>query len=142
MVTSSYAFAEIEVPKMFIDSSITITLKNGKQYTFDGNKYMIVERKAKALAPVKTEVQEVEAKLEKSTVFVLMPESKLNRVRLIGGYGPNGFKTSTNNNNMKVQTDNSVLGGIGYDRMLNDKFSAGALMLSNGSLGLSIGLDF
>jgi hypothetical protein len=36
----------------------------------------------------------------------------------------------------------SKSGGIGYDRLLNEAVSIGAQVLSNGTMVLSLGLDF
>jgi hypothetical protein len=97
---------------------------------------MVVKRKAPSvsLAPV--------AEAVKEQTVVTKHTEKLNRVRLIGGYGPDGFKTSRSAGHAKVTTDNSVLGGLGYDRVLGKDVSVGGLILSNGTAAGSVGLDF
>ena len=98
------AFAQIEVPAQFVDSKIVTTLANGKTYSFDGNEYMVVKRKAKVVVAVPSE----KGTCTRTQVTSNHHVQKLNRVRLIAGYGPDGFKTSRSTGHAKVSTDNSV----------------------------------
>lgn len=145
LMFSSLSFAEeIEVPKLFRDSKITVTLKNGETYNFDGNKYMVVRRKAKVnIAAVLVE----ENKKEKPVI--LKEEKKKesselnkNRVRLMAGVGPSGFTTKRKGDKVTVRTDEDELVGIGYDRLLDDTLSLNGQALSNGTLMFGLGLDF
>ena len=134
----AYADEKIEVPELFKDSSITTTLKSGKQFTFDGNKYMVVLRKAKPSLEDKSLVS-VD---KKELVRLQENQQKLNRVRLMGGIGPTGFKSDADANSVDITSKRGALGGVGYDRMLNKSISAGGQVLSNGTYTLGIGLDF
>ena len=127
---------EIEIPKLLRDSSITTTLKNGKQFTFDGNEYMVVRRKAK-----KKPVEELASSDKKAEQSLASPQ-KLNRVRLMGGLAPNGFNSKTHGSTVDVSSTNGPVGGVGYDRMINKTLSLGGQVLSNGTYTLGLGLDF
>ena len=134
----AYSNDKIDVPVMFKDSSITTTLKNGKTFTFDGNKYMVVLRKAKHCLRDSSLVI-----VDKNELIRLRDnQQKLNRVRVMGGVGPTGFRSDTNYSSVDVTTKRGAVGGIGYDRMLNKSISAGAQVLSNGTYTLGLGLDF
>jgi hypothetical protein len=126
-----------EVPELLRDSKIVTTLKNGKTYSFDGNEYMVVRRKAKKKpAEEKVEVE------KKAYDKLVKNQQKQNRVRLIAGVGPSGFNSRTKTNYVEVKTENDALGGVGYDRMLNDTISIGGQVLSNGTYAVGVGLDF
>jgi hypothetical protein len=131
---------EIEVPKLFKDSKITVTLKNGETYNFDGNKYMVVKRKAKVnISAILTE----DNKKDKPLIFKeKQKESNKNRVRVMAGVGPNGFSVNRKKDTVKVRTEQEELIGIGFDRLLDDKMSINGQAISNGTLMLGLGLDF
>lgn len=130
--------SEIEVPKLFVDSTITTTLKNGKQFTFDGNEWMVVRRKPKINL-----VQSNETVISKKELsFLKDNQQKDNRVRILGGIGPTGFKHSSNSNSVEISTKSGAVGGLGYDRMLNKNMSLGGQALSNGTFLLGAGYDF
>lgn len=137
---------EIEVPKLFIDSKIVVTLKNGKSYEFDGNKYMVVRRKAKqkaiALIPqIEKELQKENKEQKKETVQKSEPNK--NRVRVMVGVGPSdGFSTKRRGDKVTVSSSEEDIIGVGYDRLLQDDISVNGQALSNGTVTLGLGLDF
>jgi hypothetical protein len=143
LISNLKAEDKIEVPKMFVDSKIVLTLKDGRQFNFDGNEWMVVRRKAKKslaiLAPVKEKKKEEQKKVVENKES---SSSKKNRVRLMGGIGPSGFDSERRKNTVKVETTEDTLGGIGYDRLIDDKFSLGGQVLSNGTYTIGVGLDF
>lgn len=134
------------IPKILKDSKITTTLKNGKQVYFDGNEYMVVRRKApKKVAESVSPAPQVLVltPAEAPTKVVVEKKSrKMNRARLIGGVGPKGFDSSTKSNYVEISSRSGAIGGIGYDRMLNEAVSVGGQVLTNGTIALSLGLDF
>jgi hypothetical protein len=127
------------IPELLKDSKIVTTLKNGKQVSFDGNEWMVVRRKA----PKKLEEKLVLLPSDQSAAQVRkQPAQKMNRARLIGGVGPKGFDSTTKANYVEINSKSGVIGGIGYDRLLNEAVSIGGQVLSNGTMALSLGLDF
>lgn len=142
LITNLKAEDKIEVPKMFVDSKIVVTLKDGKQFEFDGNEWMVVRRKAKKslaiLAPSNSKKQEEKKVAENKE----SSSSKKNRVRLMGGIGPSGFDKDRKGNTIRVETTEDALGGVGYDRLIDDKISVGGQVLSNGTYTIGLGLDF
>lgn len=132
------------VPELLKDSKIVTTLKSGKQVSFDGNEWMVVRRKApkkishEVLLPTIPFIvkEELTASVHKQ------PAQKMNRARLIGGVGPRGFDSTTKANYVEINSKSGVIGGVGYDRLLNEAVSVGGQVLSNGTMALSLGLDF
>lgn len=131
------------IPKALQDSKITTTLKNGKKVNFDGNEWMVVRRKAprKITEAVALTVPFITKELV-PVVVVQKSAIKMNRARLIGGVGPKGFESSTKTNYVEINSKSGVVGGVGYDRLLNEAVSIGGQVLSNGTMALSLGLDF
>jgi hypothetical protein len=127
------------IPELLKDSKIVTTLKNGKQVSFDGNEWMVVRRKA----PKKLEEKLVLLPSDQSAAQVRkQPAQKMNRARLIGGIGPKGFDSTAKANYVEINSKSGVIGGVGYDRLLNEAVSIGGQVLSNGTMALSLGLDF
>jgi hypothetical protein len=117
-----------DVPDYMKDGVITVTLKDGKQYTFSTNTHKVVVRGSKAVRP---------------TLVKAAEERPKNRVRLLGGYGPSGeLNTTQNSSSVTVKTDSSAVGGVGYDRLLTDKLSIGGQIQTNETVLINLGFDF
>jgi hypothetical protein len=137
-IGSVFAQENVEVPILLKDSTIATTLKNGRAFKFDGNKYMVVLRKPRKVNPV--EAPKVVERI--TTVVVRESFAKLNRFKIVAGYGPDGFKSRQSNNTVDIASKNDLLGGLGYDRMLGKELSVGGQVLSNGTTTLGVGYDF
>jgi len=136
----STAYAQ-EVPSYLKDATITVTLKNGKTYSYSANEYFVAKRGQKKsessspLGPVASEPA------QKASQPVASSQNK-NRIRAFGGVGPTGFSSSSNGSSLSVQTKSGAVGGVGYDRMVSDKVSVGGQAISNGTVTIGVGLDF
>lgn len=76
-------------------------------------------------------------------IGALVIEPRKNRLRLMGGYGPYGLEQEQiGTNTFEVNLKRGIVGGLGYDRLLNNRLSVGAFALTNLTFGLSVGLDF
>jgi hypothetical protein len=80
-------------------------------------------------------------------VVVVVPEPvpapiKKNRVRLVGGIGPNGVTTSGGPQTYTVSPSEQFVGGVGYNRLVSGPWSVDAQALSNKTFTLGVGLDF
>jgi hypothetical protein len=70
---------------------------------------------------------------------------KLNRVSLIGGYGPKGTLDTDNSaspGKVTIESQTGVVGGLQYQRKITDKLSVGVQGQSNQTGSLLIGIDF
>lgn len=114
-----------EPPPFLKDAKIVVTLKDGKEYTFSANQWKVVPRldKAKAVAPT------------------LVSEQK-NRVRVLGGVGPQGFSVSKSPSEVIVKDKKEAVVGLGYERKITKRFSLGGEVISNGTYLFDFGIDF
>jgi hypothetical protein len=137
IVNLAQAAEEIEVPKHMRDGKIVVTLKDGKSYEFSTNEYMVVRRKAKSKPVAVAPVSQVAVEKVKEP----KPLNR-NRVRLLGSYAPSGFNYSITGDTLTVRSTNGGVVGLGYDRLIGDRFSLGGAILTNGTYLLNAGVDF
>lgn len=126
------AQAQEEVPAYLKDSVITVTLKDGKVYTFSGNEYKVVRRGSKA--------KPVEAELQKVTIVNHV--RKRNRLVVHGGMGFDGLDVSNLNNTVTVKQSKEPVFGISLSRDFDYDFSLSATVLTNQTYLLGVGQDF
>jgi len=75
--------------------------------------------------------------------LVCKQDLKKNRISLLAGNGPKeGLETSKTASKVSVETDVGLVGGLQYQRLLNDRISLGGQLQSNEAVLLNIGLDF
>ena len=129
-------FAE-QAPDYMKDGTITVTLKNGQSYSFSTNEYKVVRRGAVNLMAIHADV------LHERVVELSKHQQKLNRIRVLGGQGPSStLDINSQPTVVTVKTRYENVFGLGYDRMLSEKWSVGGQALSNGTLLLNVGLDY
>ena len=92
-------------------------------------------RTVKAKAKTKVVVKEKIVVKEK-------PVYKKNMLKLLGGYGPTGVDVYRNGNSAIAEERKGLVIGLGYSRMLNESFSVGGDVLSNGTYLLEGGFHF
>lgn len=64
---------------------------------------------------------------------------KKNRVYMLFGHGPSGSLKFKRN---EVKTKSEIVGGIGYQRKIDNDYAVGAQFTTNGSGFITFGLDF
>lgn len=115
-------------PAILQDAVIEVRMKDGKVATFSANEWKVVPRNSKKNFARSDEVRS---------------EGLSNRVRALAGYGVTGrLDSSKIKNGTKVEPNRGLIGGLGYDRKITRRMSIGAEIQSNGSLLLGIGFDF
>lgn len=129
MLFSVSLFAEDKAPKPFQNSSIERKLEDGKVQKFDGDKYMIVKRGAKKKPAVITRTV---------TIEVEKPVYRKNALKLFLGHGPNELQKNGNS----IELDKDPFIGLGYQRMLNQKFSIEIIGTTNESIMIGGGFHF
>lgn len=126
-----------DMPKYLKGAKVTVTLKNGKKYTFKSEDYAVVPRNG--MGKVKQQLATVIRKIEKKQLV----KNKKNRVYGLIGRGIDGdMNVSTNGSRYSVEQDKGTVGGIGYQRKLNETLNLGIQVQSNSTTSLSLGLDF
>ena len=137
LVLFSFTALAEEIPAYMRDGEIVVTLKNGKVYKYSTNEWKVVRRGTSPKAkPIEDAPKKEMAKED-------APNALKNRFRLLGGYGLTGrLQTVKDANSVEVSNKFGAVGGIGYDRLLTKKISAGATLLNNETYLLNIGLDY
>jgi hypothetical protein len=137
---TTYALADTQ-PSYLKDATISVTLKNGKVYMFNANDYKVVKREDTKCKPVVCAECPASAAINKPSV-VAASVPRINRIRVMGGVGPSGIKSEDTGSMLKVSPSYNAVGGVGYDRMLNDKLSINGQAYTNGTFSLGVGFDF
>ncbi len=132
LYVAAMQIVDAKQPKYLKDAKITVTLKNGKTYTFNANEHKVVLRDS-------TPCPAPRIKLPKK-----YPPLKYTRSRftLYSGIGYDGLKLNSVNNVHTIEKQSAPVVGIGYSYKVFGNYSAGATALSNETYLLNFGFDF
>jgi hypothetical protein len=132
--------------------TITVILSNGKTRTYTMDKYAVVKRgprkrpavvaKKDEAAPVKPIETVVIAPAKCETGPTPVVALRKNRVRVMGGIGPNGVEVEGGPKEYLVSSNIKALAGVGYNRLLTDRWSVDASAFTNQTFTLGVGFDF
>lgn len=140
LMFSMVAQAE-EVPSYLKDGVITVTLKNGKTYTYSANEYKVVKRGAKKAAPILAAAPS-ESQAPKSSEPVRESSHK-NRISVLVGHGLTGkMNISSGPSTVDVQQDRDVIGGVMLQRDLTKDYHLMGGALTNKTFLLGVGVGF
>ena len=136
LVTLLFSVSALAQPKYLEGAVVTVTLKNGKTYSYTSEEMAVVPR-ANMMLPVVA--QTMKALKEKKIV-----PNKLNRVYIIAGVGNTGdLETKTNGSRYKTEIEQGEVFGIGIQRKINKgKYNIGVQLQNNGTTSLTVGQDF
>lgn len=138
-----------EMPEYLKGGTVTVTLKDGTQYTFSSDEYMVARRDqandrvvaayaqgartgAVAGAAAVKEVMEAEA----------AKANKKWRASVMGGVGSDGLDTKMTSNSVEVTERQQFVYGFGLSYKVHGDVSVGGQLLSNKTYTLGVGLDF
>jgi len=141
------AFASVE------KGTITVKLDNGTVREYPADKYLVVKRRTKkvvVVAKAATTSKSTSTTSDNLTVTSAHAEAvpapaegnRRNRVRLMAGLGPNGVKVEGGPTQYLVSPAQKLVGGVGYSRLLTDRWSVDAQALTNKTYTLGLGFDF
>lgn len=133
------AMAVGPAPSYLQGATITVTLKNGKTYTFSADEYAVVKRGEETPLQVTKLEDETEEKL------VLPPEEVVGHKNIVSVgavYGKNKLKTSQTGNKFEVESDRTLGLQLQYQRRMDDKVYLGGQADTNGSVGVNVGVGF
>lgn len=139
LLISPIAFASEPQPKYLKDATITVTLKDGKQYTFSENDFKVVPRVQKEETPVLTPApmaKESDTPTQKEAV------EHNSEISVYAGYGATGLNSSTVNNTTTIDQKNGAVFGVGYSHKVKGPVNAKAIMFNNNSYFGGLGLEF
>jgi hypothetical protein len=121
-----------DVPSHLKGATITVTKADGTSSNVPAEQFKVVPRKQ----------QFITKHTQSGKIVSCEGLSAKNRVRLMGGVGPNGLKESRSGTTVTIKSRQSEVFGAGYDRLLTDKFSLGLQGFSNGQGTIGLGIDF
>lgn len=120
-----------DVPSHLRGAVIVVRLSDGRETTVPAEKFKVVPRKQ----------QFIVAKTYQLNRQVCTPDK--NRLSLLAGKGPqNSLDVDKTGSKVTVETDYGAVGGLQYQRMVNDDISIGIQGQTNESILLNVGLDF
>lgn len=132
---SLHSFAE-EMPAYLKDGVITVTLKDGKTYTFSANEYKVVKREDKKVEQRSTPCcSSTEHASHKS-------EEKKNRLSLNLGVGFDGQRVNQYSNHVDVTDKRAFVFGLSYGRKFYKDYSITGTIMSNETGFLGFGKDY
>ncbi len=127
-----------ELPEYMKDGTITVTLKDGKSYSFSTNTHMVVSRFALKNVVVEHSAEGVRKVYQSPAMAVAGP----NAIKAFGGFGPTKLKVTPNAAGALVEQESGLVYGLGYSRQLNHRWSLEAVGLSNATGVLGAGYSF
>jgi len=124
--------------------SIVVTNPGGTVIKYNPSEWMVVRRHKHKAKPVVLPPKEIikETIRETNNTVVITEHAPKNRLRVIAGLGPTGYKATISPTLINIHTTNGFVAGLGYDRLLTRHLSLGAQALTNGTFLLGVGLDF
>lgn len=119
------------MPAYMKGGTITVTLKDGKSYTYSTDTHKVVIRgsKVKALPIAKSKPEEA-------------PEVKKNRILVNVGRGYDGNKVKVTDSSVTVSDNAEPVVGMTYVRDLDNSTSVSGSVLTNGTVTLGVGKQF
>lgn len=129
------AFAD-EAPAYLKDGVVTVTLTDGKTYTFSSNEYAVVPREQMGES-LPQEIIESVQRLSKLTAMK-------SAVKIYGGYGADGYSVSHTATGAKVKQSYGLNYGLGLQHSLTDTTFVDGILIFNqsGTQGGLLGLGF
>lgn len=131
------ALAVGPAPKELQGGVITVTLKDGKTYTFSSDEYAVVKRGSK------TDLNLADAKEKKQTLPPqedVYPHKNIISVGLVRSQ--NGFNIGANPNTISIETRDQIGGQIQYQRRVDKTVYLGGQIDTNGGFGANVGAGF
>ncbi len=121
-----------DVPSHLKGATITVTKADGTASTVPAEQFKVVPRKQ----------QFITKHTQSGKIVSCEGLSAKNRGRVMGGVGPNGLKDEKNGATVTIKSRQDAVWGLGYDRLLTEKFSVGGQAYTNGTFTLGLGVDF
>jgi hypothetical protein len=128
------------MPKYLEGAEVTVTLKNGKTYTYKSEEMAVVPRKNLQVNAVKVAgFDKLHKKIENEEIV----ENKRNRIfGMVGRGATGGLDVRTDGSQYEVEHERGAVFGLGYQRKVNDDFNLGIIIQNNQTTSFSLGKDF
>lgn len=123
-----------DVPSHLKGAKIIVELANGQRSEVPAEQFKVVPRKQERL---------ISRVKDRITETCIESKNSLNRVMILGGYGAKeGIDRTNKTTSTKLESNVGVVGGLQYQRLLNEQISVGVQGQTNQTGSLMIGLDF
>jgi len=135
------SMSTLALPKHLKGAHVTVTLKNGKKYTYTSEEMAVVKRETTGqLATAHKTIKRVYRALKHKKIV----SNKRNRIYILGGIGNSGkLKTKTDGSSYKTEIKQGGVFGVGIQRKINDgDYNVGVQVQNNGTTSLTFGTDF
>lgn len=146
LTMTATAFAVGPAPKELQGGKITVTLKNGKTYTFSSDEYAVVKRGTEEKVFTKAEGEEIaKTHMEegrKQGEQAAKDAQPKNIVSLGLVRSKNGFDTETTSSTVDVKSRKDFGGSLQYQRRVLDNKYIGGRVDSNGGAEINVGVGF
>jgi len=126
-----------EMPKYMKDGIITVTLKDGKVYTFSTNEYMVVKRGAKKEASPVTIIEQKEEK----TVIAVQPRKK-HILSAMAGFSRHDLDSKVSGTGVYTENDHDFDFGIQYQYEVSQDIYLNVLGTVNETGLIGVGFGF
>lgn len=134
------AMAVGPAPSYLRGATITVTLKNGKTYTFSAEEYAVVKRGEETPLQV-TKLEEDEQKLVLPEV-VRVERKNIVSVGVVNGTSHH-LRVSSSSSHVEVKTERQTGVQAQYQRLINDRGAyLGVQADTNENVGVSLGVGF
>jgi hypothetical protein len=131
-----------KAPAPLTDSTIERTLDNGQVQKFDGNEWMIVKRGPKKKKAVVVPSAPVAPTVITKTVIEKAKPRK-NRVSLLAGRSAKeGLSVQNNSTSAEIESKVGAVVGVQYQRLITERISIGAEVLSSKAALVNVGYEF
>lgn len=140
LIMTSFESQAQTMPKYLEGAEVTVTLKNGKKYTYKSEEYAVIPRSSMGTTlALQNTVQRFKKKIENEEIV----ENKKNRIFGMVGRGATGeLDVSTDGSKYSIEHDRGAVFGLGYQRKVNDDFNLGIIIQNNQTTSFSLGKDF
>lgn len=143
-LSSLSVFAE-DIPAYLKDGVITVTLKDGKQYTFSANEYKVVKRGSKAKVEVAQEELKQAQEEQVQHRVVIITEKEQRHKHIVSGElvrSKNDLEVANGSNEVDIKTKKEIGVGIQYQYNIYRDLYLGGRFDSNGGTGINFGVGF
>ena len=137
LVAPSVGLSVGPAPEYMKGGTITVTLKDGKTYTYSTDEYAVVKRGSKA---VETEKSEVAAKPLEAQPSVETAHKNILSLGLVRS--KRGLRVSETSSTVEVENKKEVGVSVQYQRLISDDLYLGGQVDTNQGVGISLGVGF
>ena len=143
IITSTSVLAVGPAPEYLKGGVITVTLKNGKTYTYSADEYAVVKRgqESKSLPLASKEISE-ETVPTQSKQTETKVEGHKNIVSVGAVRSQRGLNVTENSNSVEVSSKKQIGAQLQYQRRVTDKIYLGGQLDTNQGVGVNIGVGF